>query len=116
MANRFQLHAQGLHDRNISHSAAVGRQDGHTIDGGEALLKLVPKERRITGLAFSSTLPDKGFVGVPECNRSRSNGFRNWDNSVATGILGSADFSHALDPLHSLFHKDKGSVLRELRI
>ena len=116
VANRFQFHTQGLHDRNISHSAAVGRQDWHTIDGSQTLLKLVPKERRVTGFAFSSTLPDEGFIGVPECNRCRSNCFRNGDNSVAAGVFGSADFSHALDPLHRLFHKDEGTVLRELRI
>ena len=114
VANRFQFHTKRLHNRNIGHSAAVRCQNGHAIDGGEALLKLVPKERRVTGFAFSSALPDEDFVGVPECNRCRSNGLRNGYDSVAASVLGSADFSHTFDPFHRLFHKDEGSVLCDM--
>ena len=55
VADGFQLHTQGLHNRNISNAAAMGRQEGHTVNGRKSGLELISKVRGIS--RHNKTIP-----------------------------------------------------------
>jgi hypothetical protein len=69
MTDGLEFNAQGLHDRYIGYSAAVGSQERHALNSGQTGFKLIAKVGGITRFTFFTSFPNKSLIRVSQSNR-----------------------------------------------